>query len=98
MEWLGYPLELVASVLRQAISIEPARFQYRFALASAYQRLGRTEQAYHVLRSVTGEQIERVRCAKCIRRIQAIFADHGDNRLFQLCQRRIATLESARPQ
>lgn len=92
---LNYPLESVAAVLRRAIDVEPDRFQFRFALATACQQLGRLQEAYRVIRPVVNaERLRGIRCVHCVRRMEAIVTAAGDDELRAACRNRLAEMAS----
>lgn len=90
MERLEYPTEVVASVLRKAVEIEPEKFRYRFALAMACEKLGRSEEAYDAISPVVDcRRLERISCAMCLRRMAAIFEQAGDSAKGNACLMRL---------
>ncbi len=92
---LGYPLEMIANVLRQAIELEPDAFQYRYALATICARLGRQQDAYYVLRPVVSADLLRgICCVNCLSRMEAIFASCGDSALSRVCRERRQQIDS----
>lgn len=91
MERLGYPVELIAPVLRKAVDIEPETFQYRFALAVACEKLGRISEAYLALCPVINPQhVQRICCSKCLQKMAEIFASAGDQDRRKACLERAA--------
>lgn len=95
MQRLHYPPEVVASTLNRAVEIEPDRFEYRYALATAYQQLGRTDEAYHLLRRVVHvESLKTIDCAGCLRRLRAIFESQCDEALSDACLQRLIEVEA----
>ncbi|GIW98615.1 MAG: hypothetical protein KatS3mg111_1948 [Pirellulaceae bacterium] len=92
---LGYPLEMIANVLRRAVAIEPDVFQYRFALAVACGHLGHLEDAYHVLRpAIDAELIGSIQCVHCLRHLEWILASNEDA-LSGICCSRILQLTNS---
>lgn len=91
---LDYPLEMIASVLRRAIELEPERFQYRFALAKAYQTLGYADEAYNSLYTIVDEKLLcRINCANCVYQIYVICRNGGDQQLAQVCRQRLLEIK-----
>lgn len=95
MARLNYPLETIAAVLRKAVDIEPDRFPYRFALATVCRQLGRRDEAYQAIRAaVNTERLREIRCARCLRGLETILREAGDDVLSGVCRRHLAEIKS----
>lgn len=87
----GATLETIAGAVQQAHELCPASRVYRVVLAALWQELGRTDDAYDLLRDLT---IDAVGCACSLRRMLAIFHAAGDHERSAACARRMRLLES----
>lgn len=95
MQRLGHPPEMIASVLRKAVAIEPDCFKYRYALANTCYCMGRMDEAYTALQDIVDPKLlGTIRCPNCVRRMQAIFETSGDRTRCDACRERLRTMES----
>jgi tetratricopeptide (TPR) repeat protein len=74
----GYPVHVVESLARRAISLEPNRVNYRIGLASLLAKHERLDDAHAIVRTITATQIETVRCRCCLERMAALFEQVAD--------------------
>lgn len=88
----GYPVHVVESLARRAISLEPNRINYRIGLASLLAKHERLDEAHAVVRSITSSQIETVGCRCCLERIATLFEQVGDYARATGCRERLAQL------
>ncbi|MCP4193750.1 MAG: hypothetical protein GY768_24320 [Planctomycetaceae bacterium] len=94
MECLDYPLEMIATVLKKAIELEPDRVRYRLALIRTQQRMGQDLEAQAVARQIDLEQLRSLPCANSLKQLIKIYAEAGDYRRGELCRLRIREVDS----
>jgi tetratricopeptide (TPR) repeat protein len=88
----GYPVHVVESLARRAISLEPTRVNYRIGLASLLAKHDRIDEAHAVVRSITPEQIDEISCRCCLERMAALYEQVGDAARAQDCCARLDLL------
>lgn len=81
MTRLGYPPELVLSVLSRAQSLAPERLLHQIASAALLDQLGRRAEARALIASWTDEQVANVSCPRCLLRLSEICRRAGDEEL-----------------
>ncbi|QDU95477.1 tetratricopeptide repeat protein [Lignipirellula cremea] len=74
----GRPPQVVESLARKAISLDPDRVSYRVGLAALMLKHERFEEAYEVVSHISQEQIRSVRCRCCLVRLVSLFEQSGD--------------------
>lgn len=89
----GYPPHVTESLARRAIALDPKNVFYRVGLASFLMKQDRESEAYAIVRAFSVEQIERIGCQCCLRRIIGLFEDASDYRRVILCRQRLLELE-----
>lgn len=94
MRKLDYPLDMIASVLGKAVDLDPNRFCYRLALAKTLGQIGRYQDAYDALKSVTAERIQALNCAACLRRLEEIYRRADDHPMAEGCRQRASEIEA----
>lgn len=90
----GYPVHVVESLARRAISLEPNRVNYRIGLASLLAKHERLDEAHAIVRSITPAQIETVRCQCCLERMAALFEQVSDFGRATECREQLMRLAS----
>jgi len=90
----GYPVHVVESLARRAISLEPNRVNYRIGLASLLAKHERLDEAHAIVRSITAAQIETVRCRCCLERMAMLFEQVADFGRASECRDQLIRLAS----
>lgn len=88
----GYPLRVVESLARRAISLAPERLNFRVGLASLLMRNGRDGDALDVLRPISERHIADVRCRCCLERIIELFERTNEQARIAACREQLARL------
>jgi len=83
----GYPMHVVESLARRAISFDPENVHYRVGLASLLLRQDRLDDALNVIGAMTDRQIHAIRCRCCLERITELFEQTGDRSRAEQCRR-----------
>jgi tetratricopeptide (TPR) repeat protein len=92
----GYPVHVVESLARRAISLEPNRVHYRIGLASLLAKHDRLDEAHAVVRWITtSEQVETINCRCCLERMAALFEQVGDFGRAAECRDRLSRLDDS---
>lgn len=84
----------VAAAFEQAHLLAPHFNLYRVMLAAVWQDMGRTEDAYELLKSVSSETID---CACSLRRMMIVFHAARDRQRGLACARRLDELYRSMP-
>lgn len=89
----GLPVRVTDSLARKAISLAPENVCFRVGLASLLVKQDRCREAYRLVESFSNEQIERIPCACCLRRIVDLYESARDYRRVVVAQQQLLHLE-----
>lgn len=88
----GYPAERVLAVAERAFRLAPEVTRYRVTIALLHHRLGRTDEAYKLLRPLSPHQLSRIRCVTCLERLLEILAIAEEDPRREACLRHLDEL------
>lgn len=86
----GYTMAVCEGLLRRAIDLDGTQVNYRIALATLLQRMGRATEALDVMRPSVPSQLSDVNCDCCLRRLANLFFDFGDLDNARRCAERLS--------
>lgn len=89
----GYPANIVESLARKAISLDPENVCYRIGLAGMLIKQERNEEAFRFVSGLTPGQINEITCACCLQKIVRLYEAQHDYRRVILCQQQLLELE-----
>lgn len=90
----GYPLRIVESLARRAISLEPERIHFRVGLVSLLMQHDRTDEAGEVISAVSPDRLQSLNCRCCLERIADLCESLGDWGRVVVCRDRLLRLEA----
>lgn len=88
----GYPINVVASLARRAIALDPEQIQFRIGLASLLYQHEHYDAALDVVGEIRAEQIAEIDCRCCLERIGDLFEKVGDWQRAEWCRNRMTYL------
>ncbi len=89
----GYPANIIESLARKAISLDPENVCFRIGLAGMLIKQDRDEEAFQFVSCLTPGQINEITCACCLRKIVKLYEAQHDYRRVVLCQQQLLELE-----
>lgn len=89
---LGRPSACILRVMRSALELKPDCLAYRVSVAMLTAEVDGVAAAYAVVKSLSGEDLGRIRCASCVGRLQDLFVQAGDRAGSRRCADRLAVL------
>lgn len=90
---MGASSQMVESLARKAISLDPTCVNYRVGLASLLIRQNRKQEALHLVQSFDETQIGKITCRCCLERVAELFESCGDFERSRLCHEQSLLLE-----
>ncbi|MCC9656657.1 hypothetical protein [Rhodopirellula halodulae] len=88
----GHSADIIESLIRHAVQLDPRNVHYRIGLASLLIRLGRKDDAVTILTPVIPSQVDEIDCQCCLKRIANLFFDSDDIERSRLCASRLKYL------
>jgi len=93
----GYPPRMTESLALKAIDLDPERVCYRIGLAGLRIQMGRNQEAYDLICSLTREQVQEICCDNCLRRVMWLWDAAGDAERVAWARTRLRELGSSDP-
>ena len=90
---LGHKSESVLPYFSRAVQLAPENVSYRVTLASLYLQLGKGDEAFNVLGSLTSGQLSLLHCPNCIQKFADVYEAFGDLAKRDVCLARIRQLD-----
>ncbi len=82
----GQPFHIVEAQARRAIHLDPRCFTYRMSLAALLWKHEQRDSACELIREITDEEMQSVRCGNCLKRVLEMLNHAGNEHRIAACQ------------